>query len=235
MVASDIRILELIVSKQLEVWPFVYSNVQPSSLDLTLDEKIKIPKAGIKINPSQGVTETQYDICSISDGEYELLPNEMILAQVHEKLKIPENYCCSVMNRSSISRLGLDVAMAGYINPGYAGQLPIIIRNNGSFSVKLLPGLRICQLVLHKVEPTPLRDYSQRKDVKYMGESDSLISKLHLDEELRICVKKAGGKDASSSDFIQELVSYWKALAAGDYEEFNAKLDDSIKKDLGLL
>ena len=235
MVASDIRILELIVSKQLEIWPFVYSNVQPSSLDLTLDGKIKIPKAGITVDPSRGVTDVEYEIRSILDGEYELSPGGMILAQIHEKLKIPENYSCSVVNRSSIARLGLDVAMVGYINPGYSGQLPIIIRNNGSFSVKLFSGLRICQLVLHKVDPTPLRDYSQRKDVKYMGESGSLLSKLHLDKELRVCVEKVGGKNAPSTDFVRELVLYWETLSARDYEEFNAKLDDSVKKELGLL
>ena len=133
--------------------------------------------------------------------------------------------------------MGLDVAAADYINPGYEGQLPIIIKNQGNQKIKLFPGMRICQIVLHKVEPTPNRDYSQRKDVKYMGESNSLISKLHLDEELRACVAKVGGgnKGASASEMAEELSQYWKTLATQNFEEFSSKLDEETKRHLGLV
>ena len=134
-----------------------------------------------------------------------------------------------------MARLGIDVAMSSYVNPGYGGQLSITIHNRGKFLMNLYPGLRICQLVLHKVEPAPWRDYSQRKDVKYMDESGSLISKLHLDDELRACVAKFGGKKTEPSEFIEALSEYCDALAVRDYEEFRDKLDDSVKKDLGLL
>ncbi|GHT01100.1 hypothetical protein AGMMS50276_28410 [Synergistales bacterium] len=235
MVASDLRILELILSKRLEILPFVYSNVQPSSIDLTLDNILKVPKAGTRVILGQAIPEEQYDSFFIDKDVCELSSGMFALAQVKEKIKIPKNYCCSVENRSGIARLGLDVAAAGYINPGYEGQLPIMIRNHGTLSIKLVPGVRICQIVLHEAAPTPLRDYSQRKDVKYMGESNSLISKLHLDEELRACVAKIGGKEPATSDMAKELSSFWDAQAVRDYDDFIAQLDDDAKKELGIL
>ena len=49
-VLSDARILEKIHDKELRIDPFVFDNVQPSSIDLTLDNRIRTPKSGITLN-----------------------------------------------------------------------------------------------------------------------------------------------------------------------------------------
>ena len=232
-IASDRKIIELIASKKLEVFPFVYSNIQPSSIDLTLDNRIMIPKPNSTFSFREPVSDDDYDL-EIFES-YSLPAGKMILTQIKEKIKIPGNYCGTISNRSSIARIGLDVAIAGYINPGYEGQLAIVIQNIGDSTIEIVPGVRICQIVLHEVDPKPMRDYSQRKDVKYFGEKDNLISKLHLDEELVACREKIHAKgDIDNTAFAKELDIHWNKLAAKNHSEFISTLDKEARVKLGL-
>ena len=79
MIASEVRILHLIVSKRLELWPFIYSHVQPSSIDLTLVSIIKIPKDGVTVDPGAEVTDDNYELLSIKCARYALRPGDLVL------------------------------------------------------------------------------------------------------------------------------------------------------------
>ena len=43
-VLSDVRLVEFILDEKIILHPFLLENIQPSSIDLTLDPLIKIPK-----------------------------------------------------------------------------------------------------------------------------------------------------------------------------------------------
>lgn len=225
-ILSDVKIIDMIMNKKLVVSPFVLENIQPSSVDLTLDSIIKIPQESgeVVISEDNSGFFEEYSI----ENDYELKPGAMILAQVGEDLKIPRDCNGQIHNRSSVARLGIDVGMGSYINPGYEGRLPLVIKNNGPLSVRLVPGMRICQLVLSTVDPEPQRDYSQRRDSKYFGELDSLVSRIHHDTELIEFKKKKEPDKESLASFLQKRIKE-KGRKVVD------GMSDDVKRELELL
>lgn len=231
-VLSDVRLLEKIYDRDLKIEPFVFDNIQPSSIDLTLDNRIRTPKKGIEINAFDANIENCFEE-GILD-EYILKPGDFIIGQIKETIGLSKKMTGLIQNRNSLIRLGINVGLSSYINPGYFGQLPIVIHNLGSFSVDLVPGMRICQLVVYDVEPDPERDYSQRKDAKYLGESDVGLSKLYMDVEVEEYLKnynKSSTKEIDKKELIDFLEGRIKEKAANILES----LTEEEKKKIGLL
>lgn len=226
-ILSDGRLIELIADGKLKLVPFLLENIQPSSVDLRLDKLIKIPqqKQNEFIDISQD-NQRFFKEFTIED-HYVLEVNQMIIGQILERIAIPRDCNAKIFNRSSLARVGLDVSTAQYINPGYEGQLPIIIKNIGTLPIKLVPGVRICQLELSDVRPSPIRDYSQRKDSKYFGEFDSLVSKIHLDREM-VAFRDRADTSSNLANFINAEISKRSKNILGS-------LPEDLKRELGLL
>lgn len=224
-VLSDGRLIDRILAGDLRLEPFVLENIQPASIDLRLDAVLKTFKAGCILTPEKDNKDSFKEL--IIEKEYLLHPGEMVLGQIMEEIGIPRDCNAHIHNRSSLARLGLNVGTASYINPGYAGHLPVAIQNNGPSMVKLFPGLRICQMELSDVSPTPLRDYSQRKDTKYFGEFNSLVSKIHLDREIQD-FNKSEGKDEGLANFIAKEIEKRSRNIVDS-------MPDDLKRELGLL
>ena len=225
-VLSDGRLIEMIADGKLKLIPFLLENIQPASIDLRLDKLIKIPKQEGIIDISEN-NDTFFEEFSITN-DYKLEPDKMILAQTLERIGIPRDCNATLHNRSSLARVGLDVSIASYINPGYEGQLPIIIKNIGSLPIKLVPGIRVCQMELSDVEPSPIRDYSQRRDSKYFGEFNSLVSKIHhLDREIA-SFHNSTSENNSLADFISAEINKRS-------KNILNSLSEDLKKELGLL
>ena len=197
-VLSDGRLIEMIADGKLKLIPFLLENIQPASIDLRLDKLIKLQVGEGIIDLSEDSRKSFKEL--VMKDDYILDAGAMILGQTLEYIGIPRECNATIHNRSSIARDGVDVSAGSYINPAYEGHLALIIRNIGNQPVRLFPGIRICQMELSDVTLSPIRDYSQRKDSKYFGEFDSLVSKIHIDEEI-VSFKKNGG-EGSLSDFI---------------------------------
>ena len=197
-VLSDGRLIEMIADGKLKLIPFLLENIQPASIDLRLDKLIKLQVGEGIIDLSEDSRKSFKEL--VMKDDYILDAGAMILGQTLEYIGIPRECNATIHNRSSIARDGVDVSAGSYINPAYEGHFALIIRNIGNQPVRLFPGIRICQMELSDVTPSPIRDYSQRKDSKYFGEFDSLVSMIHIDEEI-VSFKKNGG-EGSLSDFI---------------------------------
>ena len=223
-VLSDGRLIEMIADGKLKLSPFLLENIQPASIDLRLDKLIKFQTGEGIIDLSED--SSQHFSEFVVQDEYILDVGAMILGRTLEYIGIPRDCNATIHNRSSIARDGVDVSTASYINPAYEGRLPLIIRNIGNKPVRLFPGIRICQMELSEVTPSPIRDYAQRKDAKYFGEIDSLVSKIHLDNE--IASFKKSGHEGSLADFIA------RELQRRERNVFNV-MPEELKKELGLL
>jgi len=81
-----------------------------------------------------------------------LHPDEFVLASILEYLRIPTDLMAYVAGKSSLGRLGLVIATATQIGPGFTGSLTLELANVGTVPIKLYPGLRIAQLIFHHVE-----------------------------------------------------------------------------------
>jgi dCTP deaminase len=81
-----------------------------------------------------------------------LHPRHFILAATLEYLALPRDLCANVVGRSSWGRLGLIVATAVFVHPGFHGCLTLELVNEGDSPIALRPGSRIAQLSLHRLD-----------------------------------------------------------------------------------
>ena len=81
----------------------------------------------------------------ISPGEYELIKTGI-------KIAIPEGYGGFVYPRSGLAlNHGITVLNAdGVIDPGYRGEVGVILINHGENKFKIKKGDRIAQLIVHR-------------------------------------------------------------------------------------
>lgn len=106
-------------------------------------------------------------------------PGEFILGSTIEELSVPEDIVARVEGRSSYGRLGIIVhATAGYIDPGFEGDITLEIQNLGNAPVKLYPEDRVCQVVFETMTGEAETPYGEKTDTKYMGQTGATGSRL---------------------------------------------------------
>jgi dCTP deaminase len=79
-----------------------------------------------------------------------LHPKELVLGSTLEFVSIPDDIFAWVISRSSWGRLGLMIATATAVNPGYKGCLTLELINLGEVPLTLYAGLPVAQLVLQQ-------------------------------------------------------------------------------------
>jgi dCTP deaminase len=85
-------------------------------------------------------------------GSLIIHPHQFILAATLEYVRLPSDLMSYVIGRSTWGRLGLIVATAVGIQPGFAGTLTLELRNLGETPLTLYPGQAIGQLFFHTVQ-----------------------------------------------------------------------------------
>lgn len=78
-----------------------------------------------------------------------LHPSELILGSTLEYIVMPRDLFGYVLTRSRWGRLGLIIATASAVNPGFKGSLTLELINHGEVPLVLYPGFAIAQLILH--------------------------------------------------------------------------------------
>jgi len=76
------------------------------------------------------------------------------------KIEIPNGYAGFVLPRSSISQKGLQIS-TGTIDPGYRGEIKVILTNISRKPIKIEKENRIAQLVIQKVEKIELEEVKE--------------------------------------------------------------------------
>ena len=98
-----------------------------------------------------------------------LQPHEFVLAETLEEFKLPDCIAGQLALKSSRAREGIEHLLAGYIDPGYSGRLTLELQNARSMHpVALWPGMRIAQIVFHRMTMLPSKDYSHTG--RYQGD-----------------------------------------------------------------
>lgn len=112
-------------------------------------------------------------------GRLMLHPGVLVLSCTFEYVSIPGCLECQVEGRSSWARLGLQVATANSIEPGFKGVITLELSNVATVPLELMPGIRIAQLVFRKVEPVVENPYSGKR--KYRCPIGPEFSRLQED------------------------------------------------------
>jgi dCTP deaminase len=125
------------------VAPFRDEHVQPASIDLRLGRGFLF--MGASINAA---------------GNMPLEPGDFALGTTLETVTIPAHLVGQINGRSSWARKGLIVhTTAGFIDPGFTGQVTLELKNVGHETLWLPVGERICQLVLTQLTSPAERPY----------------------------------------------------------------------------
>ncbi len=176
MILSDKTLKEMIQSGSLYVSPITEDSIQPASIDCRLDNHfLEVEDREVSVLDLKN--EIQY-------REYEgetitIPPHSFVLATTMEYVKLPDDLTAFVEGRSSIGRMGLFIQNAGWVDPGFEGQITLELYNANSLPIRLDAGRRICQLVFCKMDQQALSPYRG----KYQGQKRTTGSRVYRDLE----------------------------------------------------
>lgn len=172
--------------ERLMVMPLIDDvQVGEASIDVRLGTRFHILKrtqdSGLDpLKVTQSVVERGHDEVVVPIGRpLWLHPGQFVLGATLEYLRFPCDLAADVVGRSSWGRVGLLVATAVMIHPGYCGTLTLELVNHGDGPIALYPGSRIAQLAVRPVvDPSDLR-----YDGKYVGSTGPQVSHLARERE----------------------------------------------------
>lgn len=183
-VLSDRDIIRRIAYRDdsIDISPFSQENVQPASYDLTLgDEFVKYHDGGYSLQSVElGPTERRE---SLTADSYVVDPGEFVLGHTVETIRLPNDVTAEVKGRSSIGRLGLIPHTAGWIDPGFEGEITLEFVNHSPQPVEITSGMRIAQIVFSETRTPAGVGYGEKDDQKYQGQTGATESKIQEDGE----------------------------------------------------
>jgi dCTP deaminase len=147
----DHEIRWLITSRGVGYTPFDPAMLNPASIDMTLDHRIREPKLGAEMQygkiDCREVRPNHTILKEVPSDGYDLLPGKFILASTVERVALPDHIASRVEGKSSLGRIGLIVhSTAGFIDPGFIGQVTLEIVNLSPWTIVLHRGMRIAQM-----------------------------------------------------------------------------------------
>jgi len=154
MILPDIEIHQLCTAGM--VTPFDPSLVNPASLDVRLGHQLLIESC-------ESPQLVPYPLDQHSEADpYLLQPGQFVLAQTVETFNLPPTTAAQFVLKSSRAREGLEHLLAGYCDPGWSGSVLTMELHCSRqlHPVKLWPGMKIGQMVFHRMAAVPERDYS---------------------------------------------------------------------------
>jgi dCTP deaminase len=174
MILSDRTIKQMINDKRLEITPITDDQIQPASVDVRLGShflKIKEHQVGY-MSLDQEIKYEEFESDDII-----IPPHSFLLATTVEYIKLPDNLTAFVEGRSSIGRMGLFIQNAGWVDPGFEGQITLELFNANRLPIKLIKGWRICQLVFAEMDQVAENPYRG----KYQGQRNATGSRIFMD------------------------------------------------------
>jgi len=182
MILSDRDIKKAVRDKKLVIEPFDEGGVQPSSYDLKLEGRVLVfdnHKAGeIDVRQRQDVSRE----VRVGKEGFVLHPGEFILGSTMESFKIPVDLAAKLEGKSSLARLGLVIhATAGYVDPGFEGQLTFEMSNISRLPIRLYGGMKVAQICFVMMSSPAQTPYGSKKlRSKYFGQKGPTASKVYL-------------------------------------------------------
>lgn len=163
MILSDHDILDRLNlggarQDELVITPLGDGAIQPSSVDLRLGPKLLIATP-------DGFREHHLS----DDGPYRLHQHTFLLAATLEWVEIPADLVGVLVGKSSRAREGIQVEAAGYVDPGWKGNLTLEIVMLSPQPTWLLLGQRIAQIRFETLSSPCLAPYGSEGVGRYQN------------------------------------------------------------------
>jgi dCTP deaminase len=186
-VLSDRDIRAALQEGRVRIDPFDTACLQPSSVDLHLDREFRVFRNNRYpyIDPRQPQPDLTELVAIEDDEAFILHPGEFVLGQTLEWVELPEDLVARLEGKSSLGRLGLLIhSTAGYVDPGWKGNLTLELSNVANLPIALYFGMRVGQISFFGMSSAVERPYGSRElGSKYQGQSTPTASASYRDFE----------------------------------------------------
>lgn len=178
MILSDLTLKQMISSGKLGVSPLSEESIQPASIDCRLGDDFLVVE-----DRQMQIIDLDSEIIyrRIKGPTITIPPHSFLLATTMEFIKLPHDLTAFVEGRSSIGRIGLFIQNAGWVDPGFEGQITLELYNANSLPIRLEAGRRICQLVFCRMDQASAAPYHG----KYQGQTNATGSQVFKDIEVK--------------------------------------------------
>jgi len=174
-VLADGDIRTALQEGRIRIDPFDPDCLQPSSVDLHLDREFRVfhnhryPLIDPRTEQPELTELTTID----GDAPFILHPGEFVLGQTLEWVELPDDIASRLDGKSSLGRLGLLIhSTAGYVDPGWKGNLTLELSNVAKLPIALYFGMRIGQISFFAMSSPVERPYgSKGLGSRYQGQS----------------------------------------------------------------
>src|SRR6187399_1809083 len=184
-VLSDRDIRAAMQAGRVRIDPYDPACLQPSSVDLHLDADFRVFRNNryAFIDPRKPQPDLTELVTVDGDEPFILHPNEFVLGQTLEWVELPDDLVARLEGRSSLGRLGLLIhSTAGYVDPGWKGNLTLELSNVANLPIALYRGMKIGQISFFKMTSAVERPYGSRElGSKYQGQSTPTESQFYRD------------------------------------------------------
>ena len=187
MVLSDRTIREELAKGRIVVRPLGEDSIQPASIDLHLDRHIlvfrnnRVPYVDIRSD-----TERLTDMVTMGDDDpFMLHPGEFVLGSTLEHVEVPDDLVARLEGKSSLGRIGLLIhSTAGYVDPGWQGNLTLELSNVSNLPITLYHRMKIGQISFLKLTTPAEHLYgSEALGSKYQGQTMPTASRISQEYE----------------------------------------------------
>lgn len=176
MILSDKTILKMLDEKSLVIEPVTKEQIQPASVDIRLGNTFSI----VDDTPSGIITlDSSISYKTITTDTYLILPGQFVLATTMEYFELPDDLTAFVEGRSSLGRMGLFIQNAGWVDPGFKGEITLELFNANRCAINLKAGRRVGQLVFAQMDDHALNPYNG----KYQGQKGATGSRVFMDKD----------------------------------------------------
>lgn len=188
---SDVDIEFYRRTGHIQIHPWDDDSLQGASYDLHLAPYVAEPFRDFQVDADCQIVndkiywvKSKFDEEVIADPEgfdrlsgnlvYTLEPNAFVLMSTIEVVEISNRLSSAVAGKSSRAREGIAVEFAGWIDPGFMGNLTLEVKNNLTFPIEMTAGMPIAQVIFEELRTPARRSYATRGH--YQGQSGPTIS-----------------------------------------------------------
>ncbi len=184
MVLSDRTIKAEISQGRIIIEPLSEDCIQPASVDLHLDKKLLVFKsqrypAYIDVRRNMDYLNELVEVAE--DTPFFLNPGEFVLASTLESITLPDDIVGRLEGKSSLGRIGLLIhSTAGYVDPGWSGNLTLELSNVAKLPITLYYKMKIGQISFLRLTSPVDRLYGAAElGSKYQGQTEPTASRYH--------------------------------------------------------
>lgn len=201
MILSDRKIKEEMSQGNITIGNYVEKHINPNSYDMTLAPTCKVyvgsaihDITSLKLDENKTLEYLEFKQyckalieldCKKSNRTFEfnipeegfvLQPNHLYLYGCNETIGVKGTICATVMGKSSLGRLGLDIHVcAGFVDSGFEGSLVLEMRT--IYPLRIYPNQKICQIKFERVEGIVEESYDKKEGSKYHKQEGVVASK----------------------------------------------------------